>query len=103
MNDIIPIIGKYFIQLKYTKFLNFVNQDKIHWKMLSENPNAIHLLEMNQDKINWMNLSRNSNAIQLLEKNIDKINWPWLSSNPNIFTYDNEQFEKLTILSKLFD
>ena len=52
---------------------------------LSQNPNAIHLLEKNIDKINWTYLSYNPNAIHLLEKNIDKINWSRLSNNPNIF------------------
>ena len=31
---------------------SFINQDKINWKQLSMNPNAIHLLEQNPDKIN---------------------------------------------------
>ena len=42
------------------------------------------LLEKNQDKIYWGSLSQNPNAIQLLEKNQDQINrwwswWYWLS------------------------
>ena len=49
--------------------------------MLSENKNAIHLLEKNLDKINWRFLSKNENAIHLLEKNLDKINWCYLSLN----------------------
>ena len=56
------------------------------WPMLSQNPNAIHLLEQNIDKIDWGMLSSNPNAIHLLEQNldkIDKIDWFWLSSNPN--------------------
>ena len=84
MNDIIPIIGKYFIELKYTKFKDFVNQDNIYWQ----------------------ELSHNRNAIPFLEQNMDKIHWNELSSNSNIFTYDKEnlqeQFQKLTILSKIF-
>ena len=107
INDIIPIIGKYFIEPKYTKFKDFVNAKKISWYHLSENPNAIHLLEQNLDKIDWKMLSSNPNAIHLLEQNLDKIDWGLLSKNPNIFTYDNddlnEQFVKLTILSHIFD
>ena len=38
-----------------------------------------------KDKIDWCYLSENPNAIHLLERNIDKINWFLLSSNPNIF------------------
>ena len=67
------------------------NKDKINWHNLSENPNAIHLLEQNKDKINWENLSSNPNAIHLLEQNKDKINWDYLSENPNIFEIDKQQ------------
>ena len=53
------------------------------WLMLSQNPNAIELLEANMDKINWYHLSANSSAIHLLEANPNKINWTQLSANPN--------------------
>jgi hypothetical protein len=33
-------------------------------------------------------LSDNSNAIHLLEQNIDKIDWNFLTGNPNIFELD---------------
>jgi hypothetical protein len=47
--------------------LDFVHQniDKIDWKWLSRNPNAIHLLEKHLDKINWQMISRNPNAVSL--------------------------------------
>src|SRR5438874_1897710 len=57
--------------------------ENVDWIRLSQNTNAIHLLEKNLDKINWHALSLNPNAIHLLEKNLDKINWYWLSENPN--------------------
>ena len=60
----------------------------MNWSALSQNPNAIHLLEQNPDKIDWDYLSRNENAIHLLEQNQDKIWWDYLSLNPNIFEYD---------------
>ena len=41
---------------------------------MSQNPNAIHLLEKNKEMINWNNLSKITNAIHLLEKNKEKIN-----------------------------
>ena len=41
-----------------------------------------------QDKVEWDILSQNPNAIPILENNLDKVNWFWLSRNPNIFTYD---------------
>ena len=40
--------------------------DKIDWRWLSLNPNAIYILEKNVDKIIWIMLSRNKNAIHLL-------------------------------------
>ena len=64
------------------------NIDKINWSNLSDNPNAIHLLEKNPDKIRWSLLSLNPNAIHLLEKNPDKIHWRHISKNPNIFILD---------------
>jgi len=39
--------------------------DKINWKQLSNNPNAIHLLEQNQDKILWSALSENPAIFEL--------------------------------------
>jgi hypothetical protein len=52
-----------------------MNPDKINWYMLSQNPNAIHMLEKNQDRIDWGMLSQNPNAIHMLEKNQDRIVW----------------------------
>jgi hypothetical protein len=59
------------------------NPDNIEWALLSSNPGAIPLLEANPDKIDWLVLSGNPNAIPLLEANQDKIKWVTLSSNPN--------------------
>ena len=50
------------------KLLSWIDLDDICWKRLSENPNAIYLLEQNQNKINWVFLSRNLKAIYLLEE-----------------------------------
>jgi len=83
------------------------NLDKLgdfSWGQLSENPNAIHLLEKNQDKINWDGLSCNPNAIHLLEKNQDKINLVGLSLNPSIFEreyqYEYEAMKKRCLIYK---
>ena len=72
------------------KLKDWIDQDKINWNMLSENPEALSLLEQNQDKIDWSYLSRNpsARAIALLENNQDKIHWARLSQNPSIFEYD---------------
>jgi hypothetical protein len=55
---------------------------------LSQNENAISLLEKNKDKISWYDLSINPNAIELLKENQDKIDWDKFAQNPGIFTYD---------------
>jgi hypothetical protein len=39
-----------------------IDESKIYWNQLSENPNAIYILEQNQDKIDWYYLSQNANA-----------------------------------------
>jgi hypothetical protein len=72
------------------------NPDKIEWKELSRNPNAIHLLEANPDKIDWRELSKNTNAIHLLEANPDKINWRELSWNSNAVDIIIKELEKNT-------
>ena len=46
-------------------------------------------LKQNPDKIDWDELSENPNAIHILEQNHDKIDWSYFSINPNIFEYDN--------------
>ena len=65
------------------KLRDWIDINKIKWRCLSKNPNAIHLLEQNPGEIDWYYLSLNPNAIHLLEQNPDKINWKWLSKNPN--------------------
>jgi hypothetical protein len=45
------------------------------------------LLEENQDKINWRYLSVNPNAVDLLELNQYKLNWKYFSLNPSIFEF----------------
>ena len=64
-------------------FYNIIDDGKVNWSKLSENPNAIHILEKNLDKVNWGCLSVNPNAIPILEKNLDKVDWECLSTNPN--------------------
>ena len=59
------------------------NIKRVNWKLLSCNPNAIHILEKNQDKIEWVYLSSNVNAIELLEKNKDKICFETFVMNEN--------------------
>jgi hypothetical protein len=39
-------------------------------------------------------LSENPNAIHILEKHVDKIQWKWLSMNPSIFEYDYKTYPR---------
>jgi hypothetical protein len=59
--------------------------DKINWYWLSTNPSAIHLLEKNMDHIEWSQLNKNPHprAVELLEKKPEKIIWHILSTNPS--------------------
>ena len=75
-------------------FLN--NLDKINWRSLSSNPNAIEMLEKNLDKVYyWSELAENPNAMHLLEKNIDKIRWECLSKNPNAIDLLSKNLDKV--------
>lgn len=57
--------------------------NKQQWCILSENPNAIDILEKNLDKVDWQKLSKNPKAIHLLEQHPSKICWGSLPKNPN--------------------
>lgn len=59
--------------------------DKICWIRLCNNPNPkiMSLVEQNLDKINWCALSRHPDAIPILKKNLDKVDWNHLCRNPN--------------------
>jgi hypothetical protein len=60
------------------------NPDKLDWKRLSGNPNAIEILTANEDRIYWDEFSsnRSPDTIDLFKKNIKKLNFHKLSSNP---------------------
>ncbi len=72
--------------------------ERIHWYELSNNPNAIHVLEKYPEKIDWYMLSENPNAIHVLEKYPKKINWYWLSKNPSIFEIDYGKIKEHNII-----
>ena len=72
------IIAEYTITYEI-QLLDWIDIDKIDWKILSRNPNAIDLLTANQDKINWY----------------------CLSSNPSIFTKNTAKYN--TDVSQLTD
>jgi hypothetical protein len=52
------------------ELLDWIDFNKLNPKLLSMNPNAIHLLDQNPEKIDWEYLSRNPNpnAIHLFEQ-----------------------------------
>ena len=66
-NDICSIISKYLYKSKY-ELLDWLDESKIDWNCLSNNENAIELLEYNllngRDYINWGLLSGNNKAIE---------------------------------------
>ncbi len=57
-DDLLKLIASFLIKPKY-KLLDWINQNKLDWRHLSANLNAIQILERNLDKIDWINLSRN--------------------------------------------
>jgi hypothetical protein len=80
------IVEKYntIFKIKY-KLKDWIPPEKLNFWVLSQNPNAIDLLNTNQSKIKWNYLSKNPNpeAIKLLKANKNKIVWEFLSENPN--------------------
>jgi len=70
------------------EFAKLEKYEKINWKILSKNPEAIEILTSpeNYDNIYWKGLSSNPNpkAIEflLLDKNFDFIDWYEFSRNP---------------------
>jgi hypothetical protein len=57
----------------------------IHWDSfcLNESPKAIEIIMRHPEKINWLSLSSNPSAIKILEDNLDKIDYWGLSFNYN--------------------
>jgi hypothetical protein len=74
-----------FAEILPTKYvlLDWIDKDKLDCFFLSENPNAIDLLENNLNEVDWGWLSSNPNAIHILENNLDKVDWELLSDNPS--------------------
>lgn len=61
------------------------NPDKLDWKRLSANPNAIEILTANIDRIDWDEFSSNPSpdTYDLFKKNVKKLNFGKLSQNPS--------------------
>jgi len=80
------------------KLLDWIDINKINWDFLSQNPNAIHLLEKNIDKIYWRWLSENPNAMHLLKNNICEIYWNHLYINSSIFELDYDVLKERCLI-----
>jgi hypothetical protein len=85
------IVEKYktIFKIKY-KLKDWIPLEKLDWKYLSSNPNAIELLKANPQKINWEGLSANSSqyAIEMLKAYPKKIDWFYLSTNQNPYAIE---------------
>ena len=53
--SIVSIIASYAFE--YTDCLDWIDLKKRHYGYLSENPNAINILETNLDKVDWVYLN----------------------------------------------
>lgn len=67
------------------ELLHWIDPNKLVWKSLSANENAVNYIFKDQDKIDWVEFSKNESddAIDYLEKNKDKIIWTSLAGNKN--------------------
>ena len=61
------------------------NVNLLDFENLTNNPNAVHIIERNMNKITtdnqWANLSFNLNAVHIMRNNFTKINWYAMSQN----------------------
>ena len=85
------IVNKYktIFRIKYV-LKDWIPLEKLDWKMLSSNPNAVEILKANPDKIDFSYLSANPSqyAIELLKANPQKIDWLYLSLNPSQYAIE---------------
>ena len=58
-----------------------IPSENIYWHGLSDNPNALPLLEKYPDKIVWSHASMNPGILPLLEKNLDKVEWTYMCND----------------------
>ena len=94
--------------LSREEYYDLGRRNRIDWKGLSANPNAIDLLKENPKQIIFNYLSANPKAIDLLKEQIkyentldveeykaleNKINWEKLSANPNAINLLKERIE----------
>jgi hypothetical protein len=58
-----------------------IPSENIYWHGLSDNPNALPLLEKYPDQIVWSHASMNPYILPLLEKNLDKVEWTYMCND----------------------
>jgi hypothetical protein len=78
-----------------------IESEYIDWEYLSENPNALPLLEKYPEKINWNYASNNFAILSFLEKHLDQVNWDWFchnyeSTTPEVIRFLEKHAERLS-------
>lgn len=69
--------------------------DNIYWHALSENPNALPLLEKYPGEIHWNYASRNPALLPLFEKNLNNVIWHYLCIYINDMSFLEKHIDKL--------
>jgi hypothetical protein len=67
--------------------------EELGWKILTQHPNAIKLLEQNKDKIVWILIGKNPNATYMIEEHLKN----------NITDYNIRCNDTTTIFEHLID
>jgi len=74
------------------QYIEFVDWDSL---CLNESPKAMELIMRYPEKINWLSLSSNPSAIKILEANPDKIDYWGLSFNYNAIHLIDQYLERI--------
>ena len=99
--NVIPILEKHLTTLLQIKRWNAITV----WRYISQNPNAMPLIDKNIDKVNWHALMSNTNkqAIELLKQNLRKvvdILYVWgcneILHNPSAISIIEQRLDTLT-------
>ena len=53
--DLLYIVASFMVKPKM-KLLDWIPDEKLNWKLLSRNPQALHLLKANFENIDWFEL-----------------------------------------------
>jgi hypothetical protein len=100
----------------YNKNAHDIIKNNLHkviqyWSIVCQQPHLIDIIEQNMDMIDWISLSENYNAIHILEQHTDKIHAWRLCLNKNGFplllllnhVFDNNNYYDKHILLDYFD